>query len=108
MIAVRVNGELFINLTEEDWEDLGITNRFHIRKLKLILKAFQVRYQRKKDKIVVDEEDDLLSEYSPSELSDLLAAEDAQAQDEESVDDSIDVCIVFCDFYVWCLLCFCL
>lgn len=86
-----MNGELFINLTEEDWEDLGIVNRFHIRKLKLILKAYYVRYQRKKDKVVVDEEDDLLSEYSPSELSDLIAQEDAAAEEEESVDDSIDV-----------------
>ena len=35
----RVDGHLFINLSEDDWADLGIVNKFHIRKLQLILKV---------------------------------------------------------------------
>lgn len=39
----RVDGHLFINLSEEDWPDMGIVNHFHTRKLQLILKSFKVR-----------------------------------------------------------------
>ena len=49
----RVDGLLFINLSEEEWPDMGIANKFHTRKLQLILKAYRVRYQRRKDKIEI-------------------------------------------------------
>lgn len=91
----RVDGLLFINLTDDEWEDMGIQNLFHRRKLKLIMKAFRTRYQWKKEKAeVTEDDDDLLSEYSPSELSELLAKEDASndyysdEDDEEEDDDS--------------------
>ena len=85
-----------MNLEEDDWEDMGIVNKFHVRKLQLIMKAYKTRYQRKKDKIVVNEDDDLMSEYSTSELSDIIAAE-GQISDDENDDDDDDehneVCI---------------
>ncbi len=89
----RVDGLLFINLSEDEWPDMGIVNRFHIRKLQLILKSYRIRYQRRKDKIQVDEDDDLLSEISPSELSGLLAAED-DMDDDYSSDDSSEVSLL--------------
>jgi hypothetical protein len=73
-----VDGLLFINLQDESWADMGITNRFHVRKLQLILKSYRVRYQRRKDKIEETEDDDLMSEISPSELSEMIAAEDQE------------------------------
>ena len=85
-----MDGLLFVNLEDHEWEDMGITSKVHIRKLQLIMKSFRVRYQRKKDRIEVDDDDDLLSEVSPSELSALLAAEDA-AQDDFSESSSDDV-----------------
>jgi len=89
-----VDGLLFINLTDDEWVDMGIQNQFHCRKLKLILKAYRTRYQWRKEKAEVSaDDDDLLSEYSPSELSELLAKEDASndyysEDDEEEDDDS--------------------
>jgi len=65
---------------------MGIINKFHVRKLQLIMKAYRIRYSRKKDKIEIDEEDDLLSEYSPSELSDIIRQEDVS--DDEGEEDS--------------------
>lgn len=87
---------LFINLSEAEWTDMGITNRFHIRKLQLIMKSYRIRYQRKKDHMEVDDDDDLLSEYAPSELSAILAAEDERDDDYSSEHSSSDV-----SFYVY-------
>eukprot|EP00595_Chromulina_sp_UTEXLB2642_P003780 CAMPEP_0196765214 /NCGR_PEP_ID=MMETSP1095-20130614/7826_1 /TAXON_ID=96789 ORGANISM="Chromulina nebulosa, Strain UTEXLB2642" /NCGR_SAMPLE_ID=MMETSP1095 /ASSEMBLY_ACC=CAM_ASM_000446 /LENGTH=315 /DNA_ID=CAMNT_0042122885 /DNA_START=274 /DNA_END=1224 /DNA_ORIENTATION=- len=89
----RVDGYLFVNLSDDDWTDMGITNRFHIRKLQLIMKAYRLRYQRKKDRIEVDEDDELMSEYSPSELSEIIANEDRSEgsdydDDDEDEDDA--------------------
>jgi hypothetical protein len=39
----RVDGNLFINLSDEDWPDMGIVSRFHTRKLQIIMKAFRSR-----------------------------------------------------------------
>jgi len=50
-----VDGLLFINLSEDEWPDMGIGNKFHTRKLQLILKSYKVRYQRRKDKIEIGE-----------------------------------------------------
>eukprot|EP01038_Epipyxis_sp_PR26KG_P012934 gene12934-17341_t len=90
LTANRVDGMLFVNSYEEEWEELGIKNKLHIRKLNLILKSYRIRYQRKKQKEEVNEDEDLLSEYAPSELSALLAAEDVndQQDDEDTVDNS--------------------
>ena len=79
---------LFINLNDEDWPDLGIVNKVHVRKLQLILKSYRYRYQQFKDKVEVDEDDDLVSEYSPSELSAMIRAEDVDYDDSETEDDS--------------------
>lgn len=83
-----MDGTLFVNLEDEDFRDMGITNRFHLRKLQLILKSYRIRYQRKKEKRQsskdapeTEEEEDLLSEYAPSELSALIAAEDNGGDD---------------------------
>ena len=80
----RVDGNLFINLSDEDWIDMGISNKFHTRKLQIILKSYRIRYQRKKEKIYYDEDDELLSEYAPSELSDMIHAEGKIVQESES------------------------
>ena len=90
-----MDGLLFINLHEDEWSDMGIENRFHIRKLQLILKSYRIRYQRRKDKIEINEEDDLLSEISPSELSEMIAGEelgeDEYSSEEES---SVSYCLI--------------
>ncbi|KAJ1384387.1 hypothetical protein B484DRAFT_17921 [Ochromonadaceae sp. CCMP2298] len=87
----KVDGLLFLNLAEEEWPDMGITNRFHARKLQIITKAYRMRYQRKRDK-VEDEEDELLSEVSPSELSAMIHAEDAADDDySDSEEDEVGV-----------------
>lgn len=94
LFANRVDGLLFINLNDEDWQDLGITNRVHTRKLQLILKSYRYRYQQFKDKVEVDDDEDLVSEYSPSELSALIAAEEvdeeSDSDDDRSYTDSYD------------------
>ncbi len=85
-----MDGLLFINLDDGEWADMGIVNRFHVRKLQLILKSYRFRYQRKKDKVEVDEDDDLVSEISPSELSDMIAGEIA-GDDGYSSEESEEV-----------------
>jgi hypothetical protein len=90
----RIDGLLFINLADDDWEDMGIKSRFQRRKLQLILKAFRFRYQKKKAKEEFDEDDELISEYSPSELSDIINQEDDEDDDLEvptAADDESDV-----------------
>jgi len=85
-----VDGALFVNLSEEEYQDLGIKNRFHLRKLQLIMKGYRTRYERRKDRKhqmnsgEEDDEEDLISEYAPSELSALIAAEN---EDESTVED---------------------
>lgn len=92
----RVDGALFVNLDDEDIKDMGITNRFHLRKLELILRSYRQRYERRKeqkgaahgDGVEEEEDDELLSEYAPSELSALIAAEDARGDDYSAAEDS--------------------
>ena len=89
----RVDGYLFINLLDADWLDMGITNKFHIRKLQLIMRQYRHRYEKKKaakrgEEEDSDDEDELLSEYSPSELSDILAQE--EFSDEDDVKAGVD------------------
>lgn len=73
---------------------MGIANRFHLKKLELIMKGYRIRYQRKKEKKLQqlhskepgapeteEDEDDLISEYAPSELSAIIAAEDNGGDD---------------------------
>ena len=86
LFANRVDGYLFINLSDTDWLDMGITNKFQIRKLNLILKAYRIRYEKKKLKLSVDD-DDMISEHAPSELSDILRAEDLSDEGEEEEED---------------------
>eukprot|EP01039_Chlorochromonas_danica_P001254 gene1254-1366_t len=93
----RVDGKLFINLNEDEYHDLGIANKFHLRKLELILKAYKVRYAKRRDRQLgreegEDEDEELMSEYSPSELSAILHEQDraneaAPESDEGSDDD---------------------
>jgi hypothetical protein len=56
---------------------MGIVSRFHTRKLQLIMRQFRYRYNKKKRQQLEnedeDDEDDLMSEYTPSELSEILA-----------------------------------
>jgi hypothetical protein len=67
-----------------------------VRKLQIIMKSYRLRYQRKKDMIdQLGEDDELLSEYSPSELSDIIGAEgildDDDGRDDEDRDDGGEV-----------------
>jgi FK506-binding protein 1 len=78
----RVDGNLFLNLSDSDWPDMGIVSRFHTRKLQIIMRAFQSRYERKQARIM--EDDDLISEYSASELSDKIAQEDVESDGDMS------------------------
>jgi len=89
LFSNRVDGALFVNLSDDEFHDLGITNRFHIRKLQLIMKGYRTRYERRKDRKQqhdpeTEDEDDLISEYAPSELSALIAAEN---EDDSTVED---------------------
>lgn len=85
----RVDGYLFINLSDDDWKDMGITNKFHIRKLQLIMRQYRYRYQKKKamkrgeeeENSDDDDEEELMSEYSPSELSDILNQQEVDDDD---------------------------
>ena len=53
------------------------------------MRAFRTRYERKQNRIMVD--DDLMSEYAPSELSELLANEEVESEyDEEEEDDDFE------------------
>lgn len=85
----RVDGNLFINLSEDDWEDMGIKNRFHVRKLQIIMRAFYTRFERKKDK-GGDKDDELMSEYAPSELSDIVNAQDEEGDFDDEEEEDFD------------------
>ena len=68
---------------------MGITNRFHIRKLQLILVQYKARYERKREKIrrgeldLEEDEDEIGTEYSPSELSDIIRQEGMSDSESE-------------------------
>ena len=65
MTLCRVDGLLFVNMNEVEQKEFGVHNRFHLRKLNLILKSYQTRYNKKKMDLYAAEDDDL-SEYTPS------------------------------------------
>lgn len=93
-----MDGALFVNLSDDEYLDLGITNRFHLRKLQLIMKSYKTRYDRRKDQKnqnVSVEEDDLISEYAPSELSAVIAAENEEESTDED-DGTEEVGTSFC------------
>jgi hypothetical protein len=79
----RIDGLLFLNLLDEDWPDMGITNKFHTKKLQLILKSYRARYQRRLQKKKDLAEEDDVSDYAPSELSDILAQESGSGSDQD-------------------------
>lgn len=95
-----VDGNLFINLADDEWQDMGITNKFHARKLQLILRGYRQRHKRVRaggfDEEDDDDEDDG-SEYSPSELSAAIAAE-GRDYDEEDEEDNREAlfCTLLC------------
>jgi FK506-binding protein 1 len=84
---LRIDGLLFINLTNDDWPDMGIVNKFHAKKLSLILKSYRSRYQRRLEKKRDLGEDDDVSDYAPSELSDLLAQASGSETDADEQED---------------------
>mmetsp|Transcript_22876 Transcript_22876/g.33420 ORF Transcript_22876/g.33420 Transcript_22876/m.33420 type:complete len:412 (-) Transcript_22876:507-1742(-) len=106
LYSQRVDGLLFINLAEREWADMGITNRFHIRKLQLIMVQYRARYERKKRKMeegedeYEEDEDEIGTEYSPSELSEIIRqegmsessseGEQQDDQDDDFFDDDYD------------------
>jgi hypothetical protein len=104
----RVDGLLFINLAEGEWADMGITNRFHVRKLQLIMVQYRARYERKKKKMELGEdeyeedEDEIGTEYDPDDLSDMIRQEGMS--ESESEDDIGDVRSSYCsdDECLWC------
>ena len=90
----RVDGYLFINLSDDDWKDMGIHNKFQIRKLQLIMRQYRYRYQKKKamkrgeedgGDSDEDDEEELMSEYSPSELSDILNQQEVDDDDDDGL-----------------------
>lgn len=93
-----VDGLLFINLAEGEWADMGITNRFHVRKLQLIMVQYRARYERKKKKIELGEdeydedEDEIGTEYDPDDLSDMIRQEGMSESESEEEDIK-----VYCD-----------
>lgn len=107
----RVDGALFINLTDDEIPDLGISNKFHLRKLQLILKSYRTRYRLKKERLAQkrgdDDEDDLISEIAPSELSALIAAEDEENDYMSEGEESYEVLKTYntiLDYYHWMLI----
>lgn len=80
---------MFINLAEGEWADMGITNRFHVRKLQLIMVQYRARYDRKKKKIALGEdeydedEDEIGTEYDPDDLSDMIRQEGMSESESE-------------------------
>lgn len=82
----KIDGLLFLNLLDEDWPDMGITNKFHTKKLQLILKSYRARYQRRLQKKKDLAEEDDVSDYAPSELSDILAQESGSGSDQDNGD----------------------
>eukprot|EP00607_Mallomonas_marina_P005699 CAMPEP_0182431478 /NCGR_PEP_ID=MMETSP1167-20130531/49509_1 /TAXON_ID=2988 /ORGANISM="Mallomonas Sp, Strain CCMP3275" /LENGTH=395 /DNA_ID=CAMNT_0024617863 /DNA_START=354 /DNA_END=1541 /DNA_ORIENTATION=- len=83
----RVDGMLFVNLEEPEYIDMGIDNNFHLRKLAIIMKAFKIRYERGKSSYKGGEDDELMSEYAPSELSDIIAHEGFEHEEEDEEED---------------------
>jgi hypothetical protein len=87
---------LFVNLSDQEWADMGIKNKFHIRKLQLIMPQYHKRYQLRQGRrergedINADSEDDI-SEYSPSELSDMIAQEGMSDEESEEEEDNKNV-----------------
>lgn len=107
----RVDGALFINLTDDEIPDLGIGNKFHLRKLQLILKSYRTRYRLKKERLAQkrgdDDEDDLISEIAPSELSALIAAEDEENDYMSEGEESYEVLQYHVlNYYHWILIIF--
>ena len=60
------------------------------------MKAYRIRYARKKDRIEVDEDDDLVSEIAPSELSDMIAGEQAADDDYEEEEEEVRLNVFEC------------
>eukprot|EP00596_Hydrurales_sp_CCMP1899_P002065 CAMPEP_0119035170 /NCGR_PEP_ID=MMETSP1177-20130426/2125_1 /TAXON_ID=2985 /ORGANISM="Ochromonas sp, Strain CCMP1899" /LENGTH=487 /DNA_ID=CAMNT_0006993123 /DNA_START=121 /DNA_END=1581 /DNA_ORIENTATION=+ len=89
IFANKMDGLLFVNLQDADWGEMKIINKIHIRKLQIMMKTYRVRYRIKKEADGNDEDDDL-SEYSPSELSNMIDGEersdDGSDFDEEEED----------------------
>jgi hypothetical protein len=79
----RVDGLLLVNLQDQDFADMGISNAVHQRKLQLVLKAYRYRYARRQRPLEREMDDDLVSEYGPSEISDLIDKDDAEVAPEE-------------------------
>lgn len=85
---------------------MGISSRVHLRKLQLIMKPYKARYDRRKDHVEEDEDsDDMLSEYAPSELSAILAAEDAMNADDDDSTEDMDVRIFLLLLLFLCYCC---
>lgn len=62
------------------------------------MKSYRTRYERRKDQQnqnVSEEDDDLISEYAPSELSAVIAAENVEESSEED-DDTEEVSLFIC------------
>ena len=83
----RIDGLLFINLTDNDWTEIGIINKIQIKKLQIVMKSYRIRYQRKLNG--EGDDDDDLSEYSPSELSELVG-QYQESDEDESLDGDND------------------
>lgn len=81
----KLDGLIFLNLNEDDWTDLGITNKVQRKKLQLLMRSFRARFINKKKHVLDD--DELVSEYAASELSEILAREFADEDSEEEEED---------------------
>lgn len=88
-----------MNLLDEDWDDIGIRNRIHIKKLQLIMKSYRLRYKHRQARARIlenggrddgDDDDDDLSDYQPSELSEVL--EKMSDSEEDNLDEEVQYC----------------
>eukprot|EP01041_Mallomonas_annulata_P007475 gene7475-15301_t len=97
----RVDGELFVNMDDSEYADMGIVNRFQLRKLEIIMRSYKARYDDKNNHRTQGDDDDLMSEYAPSELSDIIEHEgferddgdDGQDDDQEYNDGDDDIAL---------------
>lgn len=95
----KIDGLMWLNLDEDAWVDIGIDNKFYIRKLQLIMPQYIRRYQKRQERMrrgddeddeEEEDDDDAGTEYSPSELSDIVRQEGLSDSESEGSDDDDD------------------
>mmetsp|Transcript_17203 Transcript_17203/g.28787 ORF Transcript_17203/g.28787 Transcript_17203/m.28787 type:complete len:519 (-) Transcript_17203:140-1696(-) len=92
----KVDGLMWLNLDEDAWVDIGIDNKFYMRKMQLIMPQYVRRYQKRlerqrrgdEDEEEDEEDEDEGTEYTPSELSDIVRQEGVSDSESDVTEDS--------------------